>query len=80
VATGLYYTSDPKLYSWDSFYLDVGLAISLRGLGRFKKLPLHDWLSAGLIELNYGHYFNTKLAHTAYGDADVAGLALTFPL
>jgi Protein of unknown function (DUF3570) len=76
----LYYTSDPKLYAWDSFFLEARLAISLRGLARFRKLPLHDWLAAGVIELSYGHYFDTKVAHQAYGDADLAGLAFQFPL
>jgi Protein of unknown function (DUF3570) len=79
-STGLYFTSDPKLYAWDAFYLDVRLAISLRGLERFRRLPLHDWLAGGLIELSYGHWFNGKVARMAYGNADLAGLSLSFPL
>ena len=74
----LYYTSDPKLYAWDSFFLEGRLAFSLRGLGQFKKLPLHDWLAGGVIELSYGHYFDNKVAQLAYGDADLAGLSFRF--
>lgn len=77
---GLFYSSDPKLYGWSSFLLDVRLAISLRDLGRFRRLPLHDWLAAGVVELSYGHYFDNKVAALAYGDANLAGLSFTFPL
>jgi hypothetical protein len=79
-STGLYYTSDPKLNAFYSFYLDARLVISLRGLGQFRRLPLHDWLAGGIVELSYGHWFNNKVAQQAYGDADLAGLAFTFPL
>jgi hypothetical protein len=77
---GFYYTADPKLYATDSFFVDVRLVISLRGLGRFKKLPAHDWLAGGFIELNYGHWFTTKVPQLAFGDADLAGIAFSFPL
>jgi hypothetical protein len=77
---GLYYTSDPKLYAFDSFLVEGRLAISLRGLGQFRKLPLHDWLAGGIISVSYGHYFDTKVAQRAFGDADIAGLELLFPL
>jgi hypothetical protein len=77
---GLFYTSDPKLYAGDTFFLDVRLAFSLRDLAKFRRLPLREWLSGGFIEINYGHYFDSKVAQQAYGDADVAGLQFTFPL
>ncbi len=76
----LYYTSDPKLYAWDSFFLEARLAISLRGLGKYQRLPLHNWLAGGILELSYGHYLDDKVAHAAYGDADLAGISLSFPL
>lgn len=75
-----YYTSDPKLYEFDSFFVEGRVAISLRVLGRLKKLPLHSWLAGGVLELSYGHYFDSKVAHAAFGDADLAGLQLAFPL
>jgi hypothetical protein len=77
---GFYYTSDPKLYAFDSFLVEGRLAINLRGLGQFKKLPAHQWLAGGLIEISYGHYFVNKVAKQAFGDADLVGLAFTFPL
>ena len=77
---GLFYTSDPKLYAFDAFLVEGRIAFNLTVLGRFKKLPLHEWLAGGVIELSYGHYFNDKVAHAAYGDADLAGLSLSFPL
>jgi hypothetical protein len=77
---GLFYTSDPKLYAFDSFLVEGRLVISLRGLGQYQKLPLHNWLAGGLIELMYGHYFDTKLAYRSFGEADLAGLSLIFPL
>jgi hypothetical protein len=77
---GLFYTSDPKLYAFDSFLVEGRLAISLRGLGQYRKLPLHNWLAGGIIELSYGHYFDTKFAYRSFGDADIAGLSFIFPL
>jgi hypothetical protein len=79
-STGLFYTSDPKLNAFDAFYLDVRLAISLRDLGRIRRLPLRDWVAGGFVELSYGHWFNNRAAQLAYGDADLAGLSFTFPL
>src|SRR5207248_5506391 len=78
-STGMYLTNDPKLYAFDALLVDVRLAISLRGLGQFRRLPLHDWLAGGVVELSYGHWFNNKVAQQAYGDADLAGLSFTFP-
>ena len=79
-ATQLFFTSDPKLYAFDSFFVEGRIALSLRALARLRKLPLHQWLAGGIIELSYGHYFDSKVARAAYGDADVAGLTFTFPL
>ena len=39
--------------------------------------PAHDWVADGILELSYGHYINSGFAHTAFGDAEVAGLTLT---
>jgi hypothetical protein len=75
-----FYTNDPKLSTFDAFFFELRLAINLRGLRPFARLPLNRWLSAGLVELSYGHYINDRYAHTAYGDAEVAGLSLSFPL
>jgi hypothetical protein len=77
---GYFFTSDPKLYRFDSFLLELRLLIHLGGLAGFRRLPLHTWLAAGTVELSYGHYFDDKFAHAAFGDADIAGLSLAFPL
>jgi hypothetical protein len=77
---GLFYTSDPKLYAFDAFFLEGRVAFRLTGLGRFTRLPLHAWLAGGVIELSYGHYFNTKVPQASFGDADLAGLSFIFPL
>jgi hypothetical protein len=75
-----FYTSDPKLYQFDAFFVEARLLIKLAGLARFRRLPLHQWLAGGVIELSYGHYFNSRIASAAFGDADLAGLSLGFPL
>ena len=79
-SSAYYYSNDPKLYAWDSFFLEGRIALSLRGLGQYRRLPLHDWLAAGVVELSYGHYFDSKVAQQAFGDAHVAGLQFSFPL
>ncbi len=74
-----FYTSDPKLGIFSSEFLDFRVLIHLTGLRRFNSRLAH-YLSASYIELSYGHYFNDRYAHTAFGDADLAGLAFAFPL
>ena len=68
-------TSDPKLTAADTFFLEARLLISLRGLRR-----LSPWLAGGTVELSYGHLFNDRYLHTAYGDAEIAALQFSFPL
>lgn len=73
-------TSDPKLGDMTAEFLELALTIKLRGLRGARWLPGADWLSAGLLQLSYGHYFNGGFAHTAFGDSEVAGLTLQWPL
>jgi hypothetical protein len=75
-----FYTSDPKLAAADDFFFEVRLLLKLRALRREVGRGLGAWLSDGLIELSYGHLFNDRYFHLAYGDAEVAGLSFTFPL
>jgi hypothetical protein len=77
---GRYFTADPKLSAFRSMFLELRVLVSLRALRRIPRLPMRSWLSAGVVEVSYGHYFNSDYAHTAFGDAEVAGLSLTFPL
>ncbi len=78
--SGLWYTADPKLGNMTSAYLELAATISLRGIHKWHWLPGHDWLGSGVLLLSYGHYINSGFAHTAFGDADVAGLTLEWPL
>jgi hypothetical protein len=71
----LFYTADPKLSAFDTMYTEIQLRIRLRGLERLSR-----WLSEGLVEISYGHLFNDAYAHQAFGDAELAGLTLIFPL
>jgi hypothetical protein len=77
---GLFYTSDPKLSRFASEFFELRALIKLAGLRAWKGLPGAAWLADGFLELSYGHYFNGGYAHTAFGDAEVAGLTLSFPL
>ena len=76
---GLFYTSDPKLGAFTSEYFELRLLVKLRGISTWR-IPGAAWLGAGIVELSYGHYFNGGYAHTAFGDAEVAGLTLSWPL
>ncbi len=78
--SGLFATSDPKLGNMTSAFFELGMAAKLRGLRALKWLPGHDWVGEGILFLSYGHYFNGGFAHTAFGDAEVAGLTLEWPL
>ena len=75
-----WYTADPKLGDMTSAFFELAATVSLRGIHKWKWLPGHDWLGEGIIELSYGHYVNGGFAHTAFGDAEVAGLTLSWPL
>jgi hypothetical protein len=75
----LWVNADPKLGDMTSAFLELRLLVSLRGL-RGWRMPGAAWLSEGVIELSYGHYINGGFAHTAFGDAEVAGLTLEWPL
>jgi hypothetical protein len=72
---GVYITADPKLSAFDTEFLEVRLLVKLGGLRRMSR-----WLSAGTVELSYGHWFNDKLPQAAWGDAEVAGATFAFPL
>ena len=63
-----------------SAFLEIRLLASLRGIHAWKWLPGHDWVAAGVVDLSYGHYINSGFAHTAFGDSEVAGLTLQWPL
>jgi hypothetical protein len=79
VRDGIYATSDPKLSAFSAAFLELRFLVKLRGLYRLG-IPGTGWLSTGIAEISYGHYFNGAYAHTAYGDAEVAGLTLSWPL
>jgi hypothetical protein len=79
VRDGLYLTADPKLSRFTSEFLELRLLVKLTGLRTWKRLPGANWLADGIIELSYGHYFNGAYAHFAFGDAEVAGLTLSWP-
>jgi hypothetical protein len=70
-----YYTADPKLSAMNSYFIEIRVLLKLKFLRRLSR-----WLSDGLIEASYGHYFNDAWAHTTWGDAEVAGLTFVFPL
>jgi len=76
----LWYTADPKLGDMTSAFFEIGILARLRGIHAWKWLPGHDWLGEGTIDLSYGHYVNGGFAHTAFGDAEVAGLTVEWPL
>ena len=78
--SSLFYTSDPKLSRFASEFLELRALFKLAGLRAWKGLPGAAWLADGFLELSYGHYINGGYAHTAFGDAEVAGLTLSFPL
>jgi hypothetical protein len=71
----LFVTGDPKLGTYDTYYFDVQFSFKLGFMRR-----LWPWVANGIVEMNYGHLFQTRYAETAFGDADLAGLQLTFPL
>ena len=77
---GLWYTADPKLGAMTSEFLELRVLIKLTGLRKLRKLPGSAWLSDGILELSYGHYINGGYAHTAFGDAEVGGLTVEWPL
>jgi hypothetical protein len=76
----LWYTADPKLGNMTSAFFEIRLLAKLRGIHAWKWLPGHDWLAEGIVDLSYGHYINSGFAHTAFGDSEVAGLTLEWPL
>ncbi|MDB4964397.1 MAG: hypothetical protein JWN44_86 [Myxococcales bacterium] len=78
--TGLWYTADPKLGNGQTEFLELRVIVNLRAMRSWRWMPAAAWLSEGIVELSYGHYFNSSFAHTAFGDADIAGLTLEWPL
>jgi hypothetical protein len=77
---GLWFTSDPKLGNMNAEFFELSMLARLRGIHAWKWLPGHDWVAEGLLQLSYGHYINGGFAHTAFGDAEVAGLTIEWPL
>ena len=75
-----FYTSDPKLGDMTSTFLEIAVLAHMTGVHKWKWLPGHDWLGAGIIQLSYGHYINSGDAHVVFGDSEVAGLTLEWPL
>ena len=73
--TGAFVTADPKLGPYSTYYFDVGLFFNLRFARRMWR-----WFSEGNVSINYGHLFQTNFARQTWGDADLAGMTLTFPL
>jgi hypothetical protein len=70
-----YYTSDPKLSEFNTYYVDVRLFFRLgflHKLGRF--------ISNGTVELMYGRLFTERAVYRTFGDASVGGLEFRFPL
>jgi hypothetical protein len=79
VRSGLYFTSDPKLSAFSAEFLELRLLFHLDGLHRLR-IPGALWLSSGIFEISYGHYFNGGYAHRAFGDSEVAGMTMSWPL
>jgi hypothetical protein len=75
-----WYTADPKLGNMTSTFLELAVTLHMSGFHKWKWLPGHDWLGDGIFQLSYGHYINSGFAHTAFGDSEVAGLTLEWPL
>ena len=75
-ATGkLYYTADPKLSEFRTYYLEARVLLKLRFLRK-----LSHWLSAGTVDISYGRLFTERALRRTFGDASVAGLQFEFPL
>jgi hypothetical protein len=70
-----FYTADPKLSAFSDFYFEVRLQLKLAFLQKLSR-----WASEGLLDLSYGHVFESGYARTAFGDAETAGVQLIFPL
>jgi hypothetical protein len=70
-----FFTADPKLSSFSNVYVEVQIQLKLRFLQR-----VSQWLSQGTFDLSYGHMFEGGYAHTAFGDAEIAGTTFIFPL
>jgi hypothetical protein len=78
--TTRFYTADPKLDAYSSAFVELRLLIKLNWLGRWPRVPGLSWFSRGVVDFSYGHYFNGGYAHTAFGDAEVAGTTWSWPL
>jgi hypothetical protein len=72
---GLFYTSDPKLSEFRTFFIEARLLMRLRFLQKLSR-PL----SNGFVELSYGHLFTERHVNRTFGDGHVAGLTLQWPL
>ena len=57
-----------------------GVSLKLDVIFGHLRHPIPRWLRAGLVQVNYGHYFNDRDPHLVYGDADMATLSFLFPL
>ncbi|MEO9193345.1 MAG: DUF3570 domain-containing protein, partial [Polyangia bacterium] len=68
-ATRLYYTADPKLSPFSAVFLEFRVLLKLEPVFRRVHHALPRWLSEGLVEVTYGHYFNDRLPQKTFGDA-----------
>jgi hypothetical protein len=75
-----YYSADPKLSAMSSTLIDLRFLWHMHVLSRATWLPAHQFFGAGTLELMYGHYFNTRLAYSTFGDANLAAISFAFPL
>lgn len=70
-----FFTADPKLSAFSDYYFEVRFQLKLAFMQKLSR-----WLSEGLLDLSYGHLFESGYARTAFGDAEVAGIQFIFPL
>ncbi|MSP61057.1 MAG: DUF3570 domain-containing protein [Myxococcales bacterium] len=73
------YTGDAKLSEFSSVFVEARVQFPLSFLD-FRGMPLGRFLGEGQLALSYGHYANDRGAHLQFGDAEVAGLEMIFPL
>jgi hypothetical protein len=72
-------TGDSKLSAFQSMFLELRLTFPLRFLD-FPKMPLGRIWRDALLAISYGHYINSGFAQIQYGNAEVGGLELLFPM
>ena len=73
------YSGDAKVSAFSSSFLELRVQVKL-GFLDVPWLPLGHWLGDGLLAISYGHYFTSAYAFVQYGNAEVGGLEMIFPL